>query len=191
MEELYNVSFFMETGGDVKKYYLNLYHGTNETSSKQILKSGFKISVGKREDHWLGDGIYFFREDEEQARIWGQNRYKGRHHKVVVLETNISIDSVNYLDLDSPRGLAYFQEHVDKMERKLESMGVQLKSDDANKLRHLACGMLSEECKVIKRTFEGRSLFNHHELFRKMKLKLNGVQVCIRDVSVIQEVKAV
>ncbi|WP_186375526.1 hypothetical protein [Paenibacillus xylanexedens] len=175
----------------MKKYYLNLYHGTNESCSKQILESGFKLPTPKRDDHWLGEGVYFFREDEDQARIWGQNRYKGEKSKAVVLEANVTINAENYLDLDSRSGLAYFKEHTDNIEHTLETNGYKLKSDNPNKMRHLACGMLPVDYKVIKRTFEGNSSFDYHESLMMMKLKLNGVQVCIRDVSVIQEVKAV
>ena len=34
------------------------YHGTDTESCKNILNSNYKVSQG--DDHWLGDGVYFF-----------------------------------------------------------------------------------------------------------------------------------
>ena len=34
------------------------YHGTTKSACKKICNGSYKIS--KRNNHWLGDGVYFF-----------------------------------------------------------------------------------------------------------------------------------
>lgn len=52
---------------DLKKYHEICYHGTARAAAEEILKvNSFQESKG--ENHWLGEGIYFFEKDVGQAR---------------------------------------------------------------------------------------------------------------------------
>lgn len=43
------------------------YHGTDNVSAYEILKKGFvKPSIG--DNHWLGDGYYFYKSEEYAFR---------------------------------------------------------------------------------------------------------------------------
>ena len=46
-----------------------LHHGTIKKFSDLILIEK-KFVMNSRKDHWLGNGIYFFVDDLEQAFIW-------------------------------------------------------------------------------------------------------------------------
>lgn len=57
------------------------FHGTDIKSSKEIIKSGFKVSKG--DQHWLGDGAYFFVEGlpptpDVSAEKWAKADHLGR-----------------------------------------------------------------------------------------------------------------
>lgn len=57
---------------DFLNYNLEIiaYHGTYESAANNILREN-KFKVEYRKNHWLGQGVYFFREDFERARLWG------------------------------------------------------------------------------------------------------------------------
>ncbi|GIM45481.1 hypothetical protein DNHGIG_10300 [Collibacillus ludicampi] len=56
------------------EHEISAFHGTDEESAINICSSGFQIPKVIRDDHWLGPGVYFFRDDYIQARIWGKTK---------------------------------------------------------------------------------------------------------------------
>lgn len=183
----------MEMGEVVRKYFLTLYHGTNDICSDLICKGGFKEPSKKRNDHWLGNGVYFFREDEEQAYVWGKSRYQycKETRKIIVLEAYIELEARFFLNLDSRQGIEKFIGLVDEIEEQVEELGIEYETDDPAKLRHLFFGMLPDQYKAVQRTFTGKSHIDNHTLLGLMDLRLHGVQVCVRDISVINDIKVV
>lgn len=53
----------------------NLYHGTTHEKAESIKNSG-TFEYKPREDHWLGDGVYFFINDYKKAKWWGKQACK-------------------------------------------------------------------------------------------------------------------
>ena len=56
---------------------IKIYHGTTLESARSILAEGFAYSLGN--EHWLGDGVYFFAEGvgyapERAAELWAEYR---------------------------------------------------------------------------------------------------------------------
>lgn len=56
---------------------MKAYHGTSLKNAESIMENGFRPSVGEK--HWLGDGVYFFREDDAQAQVWA---YHEKHNLI-------------------------------------------------------------------------------------------------------------
>lgn len=165
---------------------LKLYHGTSKTYSNIITETGFELPPVKRVDHWLGNGIYFFREDDEQALIWAVTKFKkySEETEAHVLETVIQIPDENFLNLDTRGGLRKFKSFLGTVEKHLK--GVKF-TDEPDKLRHFIMNMLPSKYTVVQRTFDVKKSFEfeRHPLLKAMELHLHGVQVCVRDKTVI------
>ncbi|QJC53040.1 hypothetical protein HGI30_16635 [Paenibacillus albicereus] len=166
---------------------LLLHHGTNDRSSENIRSVGFKIFPETREDHWLGPGVYFFREDEEQALTWARTRYKYDQDTIElhVLEMEIVVQDENFLNLDSRSGLEKLNQHLNSLGELLEQSGAKPLNLDENRLRHLVMKLLPTHIYVIKRTFPGASRFDKVPALAAMRLRSHGVQVCIRSEKAI------
>ena len=53
-------------GNDILMLYQTIgHHGTTKVNGYKILDSKFEVS--RRDNLWLGDGVYFFDEDAEMA----------------------------------------------------------------------------------------------------------------------------
>lgn len=72
------------------------YHGTTRDSAELILNEGFTFSLGN--EHWLGDGAYFFVRGvgyapERAAELWAEYRaYKQQNQFCALMEANIRVD---------------------------------------------------------------------------------------------------
>jgi hypothetical protein len=111
------------------------FHGTDLSNTLSIINEGFVPSIGN--DHWIGDGVYFFleglsRTPETQAENWAiaqswDNLYnKRRYNNFVVFEAEISVIDELCLDLRTADGIEVFEyfvnkfvEHIQKTRRNL------------------------------------------------------------------------
>jgi hypothetical protein len=172
---------------DSQSYPLSLFHGTDDVSSENILMFGFKVPDKTRDDHWLGSGIYFYREDCEQAYLWALNKFKSKTKtkEFHVLESLIIINEDNFLNLDSRKGFSYFSEFARFIHSESQKKMIEFE-DNPIKIRNFIMNLLPKKYLVIQRTFKVKSLiFDNEEVLNKMELCLQGVQVCIRDKKVI------
>lgn len=162
------------------KYILFLYHGTNNIYSRRIMQDGFKLPEAPRKDHWLGNGIYFFREDQEQARLFALHKFKDDDNskQIHVLGTKLEIGKEKVLNLDSRDGMNRLRTHVREFKELLRKSRVTTKQP--KELRHLVMGLLPKEYNVIIRTFCVESIFDKDQVFQLMDLRLQGTQVCVR-----------
>lgn len=168
------------------------YHGTDEGSSIAITADGFKIFSDNRDDHWLGNGVYFFREDEKQALIWAENKVRNNEElngkASVVIRSYIAVNNNNYLNMDSRDGLDIFEEHLKQKEKEMKKSGYQITFKNEKQQRHYFMNLLPDKYHVIKRTFKVKSIkYDSNESLAYMKLWLNGEQICIRNLSTINE----
>lgn len=170
------------------------FHGTSLESAQKIITEQNFTSGDIRNDHWLGQGAYFFREDPEQAKIWAKNKIKGS--ETAVIKTIVSLDNNSFLNLDTRSGLNYFNRYIKtEVKRKIleEKAEIELTTDDHSKIKHIYrcffCNELPTNIKAIQRTFFVQSTLNEDETFKKMDVFVQGVQVCIRDLSVIDFTK--
>ncbi|WP_061313691.1 hypothetical protein [Clostridium botulinum] len=74
------------------------YHGTSHLNAKNIEKQGFIQSP----NGWLGNGIYFFQQNRELARLWAFKNNRDR--KIQVLERNIKVKDEKLFDMADTLG---------------------------------------------------------------------------------------
>lgn len=168
---------------------IDAYHGTIKTSAEKILDSKEFTAGAPRDDHWLGKGAYFFRDDKESAKMWAITKIRKTpelsHETPCVLFAKIDVPDENFLDLDSREGM-YRLKTLTK-----EFTGIKLKGDTprgktAEQIRHLVMTWLPESIWVIQRTFPVPSIaFDESILFKAMAIPLNSRQVCVRNSKAI------
>lgn len=78
---------------------MTLYHATDESIAKKILQD--KFIVKKNTEHWLGNGIYFYR-DISLANWWKtrpSSKYSCNMPNPVIVQVEIQVDESKVLDL--------------------------------------------------------------------------------------------
>lgn len=117
------------------------YHGTKAERADEILSKGFmKPSIG--DHHWLGDGYYFY-SDEEYAFRWilikytnnFSNEYKADYEKIFedysILSAELKKDC-RFFSLDNIKNKAFFIKIKNELCQKAEyseRFGKQIKKD--------------------------------------------------------------
>ncbi len=98
------------------------FHGTFKENCKSILEDGFRVRPAKDGDnHYLGHGIYWYAY-YEHAEMWARKKVaakkrKGQYFSPAVLKSKIVCDSLKILDLDNPRQMEEFLEHIKIFEK--------------------------------------------------------------------------
>lgn len=165
-----------------------LYHGTSGVNSDCIVKSGFKIPQEGRADHWLGNGIYFFREDKSQALSWAISRYKKVRSvsEFHVIEVLLEVAEENFLNLDSRDGIDTYQSWGAQILSDLKSNGIELEFSSEEMARCFIIDSMPAQYTVIQRTFPGKSvIFDENPVLKMSGLGIQGVQVCVRSEEAI------
>jgi hypothetical protein len=169
------------------------FHGTTESAAKKIVASkNFQIGTYRR-DHWLGQGVYFFREDYRQALIWAYYKIKNapelsdENAGVVYTKINVRLDE--FLNLDTRGGLEYFRRYLTELKQFMERNGIKIKIDNPEKKKFILmcyyCDKLPKNIKVIQRTYKvTSSVFEQDENLSSVNMDLHGTQICVRDTSV-------
>lgn len=120
------------------KHILTGFHGTDSANEASILATGFETSIG--DNHWLGDGIYFFVEGNSGvdpvgaavkwaiAQAYDKLTKRNRYSEYVVLEAEIEVEEENFLDLNTVEGMRVFNRIRNGFINKIEAGGYKLKS---------------------------------------------------------------
>lgn len=168
-----------------REYSFFGFHGTAESCAIGIVAAQSFNYGTPREDHWLGKGAYFFKEDELQAEYWAKNKVRNhgsyRGQKPFVVEVNIKVNESNFLNLDTRKGL----EDLDLFLEEFERQGLSITTTDETKPEKVRCYLLSllpDSLWVIQRTFDVKSKrFDENLQLKEMELNLHGTQICVRD----------
>lgn len=80
------------------------YHGTGLSNYEEILETQ-KFTFKKRNNHWLGNGVYFFIGDFNRAKRWAEGNRPNKNTAPVVIEADFSFKSGELLDLDKSEDL--------------------------------------------------------------------------------------
>ncbi|MGO1134204.1 hypothetical protein ACTOS9_03530 [Bacillus subtilis] len=170
----------MLTHGDYN-YKVNIkgFHGTSLKAAKKIIEEKeFKLG-DFREDHWLGQGAYFFRDDYEQANTWAYFKIKENENGAVI-EANVEVDNKNFLNLDSRKGYLFFNSFYNQFKQHCLEQEIELGEKTKTELRCFVCDQLPDDIKIIQRTFS-----NREKELAEVEVGLNGVQLCIRDSDIL------
>ncbi len=171
-------------------YTFYAFHGTAESCAIIIDETRYFESGEPRDDHWLGQGSYFFRDDEEQAAIWAKNKV-ARHPKFkgetpCVIEVILESEEPKFLNLDTRKGLTILEEHLNF----LKEQGIQIECSSLGnmpmKIRCFILSLLPDNIWMVQRTFDTQSRFDRNDMFISMELKLHGTQICVRNNEVIK-----
>lgn len=153
--------------------YIRGYHGTFNSSENRIKSHGFTPSEGEK--HWLGDGVYFYRDDRTQAEIWTRNKKKyllqskkesSDNLQGRVCQINLMIKDDEFLNLDSRDGAEYMFTLFNDL---LESLGIEdvggLRAKTNLYLMNMALfKLVDKKYKVIQRTYPVKSgRFDKHQ----------------------------
>lgn len=158
------------------------YHGTkgNEEQSinnilKNILEEGFKFH--KRDDHWLGNGIYFFSE-----KTWAINWVNKSKYGFAILKAEISCEDKEYFDLDLPKNQHKLVEYIREIDTELkkQNKAVVFKENEKDKQRCFYLDIIKEkyDYKILKHTF---LLKNANKITSDMGFCVTQVQFCVTD----------
>lgn len=154
------------------------YHGTS-LANAEIIKSSKAYKFGsRRDDHWLGFGVYFFEEDIEQAKLWGKERYK--HECTATLETIITAERSKILNLNSRQGIIELEAYQKAFIK--ENPDIVIEYNEEMPIKPLLANLLfssisSEEVWVIIRYFPVASRFDKNNNIQNLGFNHNGKQV--------------
>lgn len=149
---------------------MKAYHGTSLKNAESIMENGFWPSVGEK--HWLGDGVYFFREDDVQAQVWAyhekhnlikKRKYReAKKYKGCVFEWKTILSGEEFLNLDTRSGAIYYSEHLEEFMEMIDEEGIQVPGNWWY-LNSLCYDNIDEKFKVIQRTFSVPSAYDKHD----------------------------
>lgn len=99
------------------------YHGTCSLHAESIAKHGFDPSLVRfRNDHWLGQGVYFFNLPD--LAMWWASDISGKSHNKgsfpIVYQVNIEADSKEILDLDNYQEYDQFMTDILEIQKEIE-----------------------------------------------------------------------
>lgn len=169
------------------------YHGTSKEYADSILESNQMKPGITRDDHWLGKGSYFFREDYLQAKIWAEVNPNLSKPKTVI-EVELSADFDKVLHLDTRKGIMDLKNYVNYL---IQSEGIEFFEENKNtiKLVHFVFSSISESTTwFIIRTFDTPAKVDDElgltflSFLHKKKIHIfnqHGPQVCLRNNNAI------
>lgn len=76
--------------GDAGKIIPDAYHGTSKNYAEGIVVTQ-KFRISKGSDCYLGDGIYFFEGDKDQAKWWARKKYKNKSIGIIKASINVGM----------------------------------------------------------------------------------------------------
>ncbi|MCM1267553.1 MAG: hypothetical protein NC302_06580 [Bacteroidales bacterium] len=171
---------------------LYLYHGTDLKNAKKILNGNFKIK--KNEEHWLGNGVYFF-EDDSLAKWWTTKPTAkfgtSQITTPAVIECQIEIEKQDILDLRCLEDYKFFSEIYKDVYLKQMLYNGSEKPLEIAKLRCAFCDFMQEryQYKMIIGTFyQPKQPYlptKYGKYFKKFKLPYVEIQYSVFDKSVI------
>lgn len=109
---------------------ITAYHGTKSCFKDAILKKNFRVKEPhKKDNHWLGHGVYFFDEYElaywwAETKVTVHNQKYGENNSASVIEAYIVYNKC--VDLDTFKGRNIFFLFWQQYEKKLVRKGIVL-----------------------------------------------------------------
>lgn len=174
---------------------IEAYHGTFKDNVNNILEKGYTFN--RRDDHWLGQGIYFY-DDIELARWFITRKYKGTHGKeIFVIKSTLSTVPEKVLNLDTNIGVDFVYEKVSQL---ISEINIIFDKEDEIKNRCIILDIIKElyNIDIIIMTFKtdfqsyGRARIKWFEdNYFPIGINYSETQICATDNDCIKNNVAV
>ncbi|GAA0365700.1 hypothetical protein GCM10008932_17350 [Alkalibacterium iburiense] len=170
--------------------FFNLYHGTIQGHINEILKTK-QFIFKSRNDHWLGNGVYFFVDDINKAIWWSEmatRRFnKTQEDRGILFIEGYKIKREKLLDLDSEKDREKMTNFW-KNNQKTVRMNLTSKDEEQRKIEARAklINVLVDYHKMsaVKYTFH-KDHVNKMSFLENLDLSNNEIQFCIVDTDSI------
>lgn len=173
------------------------YHATKKKNEKNILKDGFKISNSNSFHHWLGNGIYFWK-DTYYAVEWniidleknGILTQKNIFNQYTILEAIIKTEKDKVINLSSPKGTIMF-------ERFKENVINSANTEQKERLREINDDIFWVNFMSQKGLFNKYNIIiaNYNKIIKKENnnkatdfIKYEQTQICVKSNDLIENV---
>ena len=92
-------------------YNRKCYHGTTLEEANSIVNEE-KFDPSNGDEHWLGDGIYFFEDDPDMAREWAKARcYNRKSSRYGIMDSQVQSPEEYVFNLNEKDFRDVFHEH--------------------------------------------------------------------------------
>lgn len=169
----------------------SLFHGTTNIFADKII-SEKKFTFLERDDHWLGNGVYFFVDDYSKARWWAnqacirqRTNFKKHSPKATVLFLDsYRIHKDKMLDLDKEDGREKIRIYINELEKQNVSITKGAATVEQRRASLIQLYVRYYNIKASKKTFVKDSTLKYQKL-ESFGIENNEVQFCIYDNSTI------
>lgn len=172
------------------KSTFNLFHGTIQYNWQQIrLTNMFNFKM--RDNHWLGNGVYFFVNDYEQAKLWSSFTARNTRDKnpsavqQVVLYLEYVIANEDLLDLDTAKGRRLLDEFLTS----LKNENIKIISEKDLGIHERVCLVLDfyvRYTNTIASKYTFTNIKDHRDSLKTMDLNSHGQQFCFYNIDTIE-----
>ncbi len=189
---------------DEKVVNLLGYHGTSSNSKESIDKNGLDPSLTKhRDDHWLGQGVYFF-EEFDQAMWWAEDistKSWNRGSVPLVYHAVIEAEESEVLNLDDYKVMNRFMDEMINLQKSIEpDKNGRFPKFTEEKMRAVFLDYYKNKHNifVVIYTFEkncisygtyrkGADYHSQSQLFKTLHMGYKEKQICVSDKKCITD----
>ena len=178
--------------------FLNLrgYHGTSKEAYYEIKKHGFKNT--HRNDHWLGQGIYFFQDDLDKAEWFSTQCKSVKYGKGVpcVIKAVIKVEEKRFLNMCSSNGFQKFEKAYEEFKKNIYEFRINIEFENNDAIKNeIVCVIYDniENIDVISNVFPNDSYISHlnKEICTKGLIVSRHTQLCVKKLSCIKNISIV
>lgn len=174
------------------------YHGTIQKFADNI-KDTKEFKIEKRNNHWLGNGVYFFVDNFFEAEWWSEqakkkfireNKLDNQKVKQQVIQLQVNIDPERLLDLDVVSEFEDLNDFICELGKENFYIVGSNKSQHDKEIERCSIIDLYAEYKKYKAacyTFESKAKLSKksNNLMISIGLEKHAKQLCVFDQSII------
>lgn len=165
-----------------RKITLGCFHGTKLENAKSIF-SEQEFRFRPRPNHWLGNGVYFFVDDEYQAKWWASKDGHRGTNLPAVLYFPLTISRNELLNLNSIRDLEVLDRYANDLLSITNHVLFKFENGDEHTFNCFLLDsffMMQRQYKAVRRTFLSTKKAIGLSRFAQL-----SDQLCVFDQSII------